>query len=203
VASYSLQDALKPAALLDVMVDKPSTGVFVHDGGVRALRLEDGRRGASGLGCRQTLCVDGPGARRRQVPVRDRLVMLRAIDDRRVLALVLVNQRDRPVDLVRLERIVVERPTAARQVGEHDTVVLGGPRDGGVVALLLAKSPGLSASDALRLLRDTSIQPAGAEGMLVDACAALISLIRRGSCSPTSDAGSTVQSVHDTESHAR
>jgi hypothetical protein len=73
----------------------------------------------------------------------------------------------------------------------------------GVVALLLAKDPGLSASDALRLLRDTSMHPAGGEGVLVDACAAVTSLIGRGSCTPASSAGSAVQSSRDTESHAR
>jgi subtilisin family serine protease len=73
----------------------------------------------------------------------------------------------------------------------------------GVVALLLAKDPALSASDALRLLRDTSRHPAGGEGVLVDACAAVISLIGRGACAATTDAGSTVQSAGDARSHAR
>ena len=60
----------------------------------------------------------------------------------------------------------------------------------GVVALLLAKNARLSAADAFRLLRDTSIYSgvAGAEnGRLVDACAALTSLMGQGSCGPTSD----------------
>jgi subtilisin family serine protease len=72
----------------------------------------------------------------------------------------------------------------------------------GVVALLLAKDPALSASDALRLLRDTSRHSTGGEGVLVDACAAVISLIGRGACAPTTDAGGP-RSVGDTEAHAR
>jgi Subtilase family len=53
----------------------------------------------------------------------------------------------------------------------------------GVLALLLEKSGGLSAADALRLLRDTSAHPAtGGAGAFVDACAAVVSLVRRGSC---------------------
>ena len=73
----------------------------------------------------------------------------------------------------------------------------------GVVALLLAKDPALSASDALRLLRDTSRQSAGGEGVLVDACAAVISLIGRGACAPTTDAGGPVRPAGDAQSHAR
>jgi hypothetical protein len=59
----------------------------------------------------------------------------------------------------------------------------------GVVALLLAKNARLSAADAYRLLRDTSAQSGatGDEGLLVDACAAVISLVGQGSCSPTTD----------------
>lgn len=72
----------------------------------------------------------------------------------------------------------------------------------GVVALLLAKDPALSASDALRLLRDTSRHPAGGEGVLVDACAAVISLIGRGACAATTKAGGTVQAAGDGGSHA-
>ena len=72
----------------------------------------------------------------------------------------------------------------------------------GVVALLLAKDPALSAGDALRLLRDTSRHSAGGEGMLVDACAAVISLIGRGACAPTTDAGGPVHSAGDGGSHA-
>jgi hypothetical protein len=59
----------------------------------------------------------------------------------------------------------------------------------GVLALLLAKNAGLSATDAYRLLRDTSAHSdtAGGEGTFVDACAAVVSLLGRGSCSPTTD----------------
>jgi hypothetical protein len=57
----------------------------------------------------------------------------------------------------------------------------------GVLALILAKKPGISAADAYRLLRDTSAPAAGAGGggALVDACAALVSLVGRGSCDLT------------------
>ena len=57
----------------------------------------------------------------------------------------------------------------------------------GVVALLLAKKAGLSAEDAYRLLRDTSAHPGG--GVLVDACAAMVSLVGHGYCNPTTDNG--------------
>ena len=57
----------------------------------------------------------------------------------------------------------------------------------GVVALLLARNPALSAADAYRLLRDTSAQSGGGGDTRVDACAAVVSLIRTGSCSPTSN----------------
>jgi subtilisin family serine protease len=73
----------------------------------------------------------------------------------------------------------------------------------GVVALLLAKDPALSASDALRLLRDTSRHSTGGEGVLVDACAAVISLIGRGACAATTDAGGPVRAVGDAGAHAR
>ena len=54
----------------------------------------------------------------------------------------------------------------------------------GVVALLLAKHAGLSAADTYRLLRDTSTHgEAGGDGMLVDACAAVVLLVGQGSCS--------------------
>jgi hypothetical protein len=52
----------------------------------------------------------------------------------------------------------------------------------GVVALLLSRNPGLTAEDAYGLLRNTS--SASPDGTLVDACAALVSLMRKGSCSP-------------------
>jgi subtilisin family serine protease len=56
----------------------------------------------------------------------------------------------------------------------------------GVVALLLAKHAGLSAADAYRLLRDTSAHSDAGSGdrALVDACAAVVTLIGQGSCSP-------------------
>jgi len=62
----------------------------------------------------------------------------------------------------------------------------------GVVALLLAKKAGLSAEDAYRLLRDTSAHPGGGDaggGVLVDACAAMVSLVGHGYCNPTTDNG--------------
>ncbi len=60
----------------------------------------------------------------------------------------------------------------------------------GVVALLLAKKAGLSAADAYRLLKDTSTHPGGAgDGISVDACAAVVSLVGRGYCNPTTDNG--------------
>ncbi|MEP6547024.1 MAG: S8 family serine peptidase [Gammaproteobacteria bacterium] len=59
----------------------------------------------------------------------------------------------------------------------------------GVVALLLAKNPGLTAADAYRLLRNTSSHSpgGGGDGALVDACAALVSLMGKGSCNPAAD----------------
>jgi hypothetical protein len=58
----------------------------------------------------------------------------------------------------------------------------------GLVALLLAKNPRLSAADAYQLLRDTSTHTGtgGDEREHVDACAAVTALVRSGSC--TSDA---------------
>jgi subtilisin family serine protease len=52
----------------------------------------------------------------------------------------------------------------------------------GVVALLLARKPALSAADVYRLLRDTSTHSGGGD-TLVDACAAMVSLVHQGSCS--------------------
>jgi len=52
----------------------------------------------------------------------------------------------------------------------------------GVVALLLAKDPGLSAAAVYHLLRETSAQAGAGEGAHVDACAAMIALVGRGSC---------------------
>jgi hypothetical protein len=56
------------------------------------------------------------------------------------------------------------------------------------VALLLAKNAGLSAADADRLLRETSSPAAGVDGgTLVDACAAVVSLVGHGLCNPMTD----------------
>jgi subtilisin family serine protease len=59
----------------------------------------------------------------------------------------------------------------------------------GVVALLLAKNARLSAADAYRLLRDTSSYSGvvGENGVRVDACAAVTSLVGQGSCAPATD----------------
>ena len=59
----------------------------------------------------------------------------------------------------------------------------------GVVALLLAKNPALTAADAYRLLRNTSMHSPGTGGddVLVDACAALVSLLGKGSCNSAAD----------------
>jgi hypothetical protein len=65
----------------------------------------------------------------------------------------------------------------------------------GVLALLLAKKAGLSADQAYRLLRDTSAH--SGEGTLVDACAAMVSLLGRGSCTPTSDAERKMADGHE------
>ena len=53
----------------------------------------------------------------------------------------------------------------------------------GVLALLLAKRSALSAADAYRLLRDTSSRSPD-DGTLIDACAAVVSLVGQGSCRP-------------------
>jgi subtilisin family serine protease len=68
----------------------------------------------------------------------------------------------------------------------------------GVVALLLARNPGLTATDAYGLMRNTSTRSlaGGGEGALVDACAALVSLIGKGSCSPSADTRHTVADQH-------
>jgi hypothetical protein len=54
----------------------------------------------------------------------------------------------------------------------------------GVVALMLAKNPGLSAAAAYRLLRDTSSSLKADDGSVrgVDACAAVVTLVGQGSC---------------------
>jgi hypothetical protein len=68
----------------------------------------------------------------------------------------------------------------------------------GVVALLLARNAGLSADDAYRLLRDTSA--AGSDtggGGLVDACAAVVSLIGQGSCTAITGAEHRILNVRE------
>jgi hypothetical protein len=63
----------------------------------------------------------------------------------------------------------------------------------GVLALLLAKNAGLSAADAYRLLRDTSSHADGVGGgTLVDACAAVVSLVGHGLCNPMTDTGQRI-----------
>jgi subtilisin family serine protease len=54
----------------------------------------------------------------------------------------------------------------------------------GVVALMLAKNSQLSAAAAYRLLRDTSSSSKADDGSVrgVDACAAVVTLVRQGSC---------------------
>ncbi|HEX3912650.1 MAG TPA: S8 family serine peptidase [Steroidobacteraceae bacterium] len=54
----------------------------------------------------------------------------------------------------------------------------------GVVALMLAKHPALSAAAAYRLLRDTSSSLKTADGGVkgIDACAAVVTLVGQGSC---------------------
>jgi hypothetical protein len=62
----------------------------------------------------------------------------------------------------------------------------------GVVALMLAKNPGLSAASAYRLLRDTSSSLQTADGGVkgIDACAAMVTLVGRGTCHPSEGTGS-------------
>jgi subtilisin family serine protease len=52
----------------------------------------------------------------------------------------------------------------------------------GVIALMLAKSPGLTAAAAYRVLRDTSSPLAGDGVPGIDACAAVVTVVRQGSC---------------------
>jgi len=71
----------------------------------------------------------------------------------------------------------------------------------GVLALLLAKKAGLSASDAYRLLRDTSAHPGGAGdagggGGFVDACAAVVALVGHGICNPATDTETRLADEH-------
>jgi subtilisin family serine protease len=74
----------------------------------------------------------------------------------------------------------------------------------GVVALLLAKNAGLSAADAYRLLRDTSAHSSsgGVEVVLVDACAAVVSLVRQGSCSAVAGAEHRVLNLGEQQAAA-
>jgi len=73
----------------------------------------------------------------------------------------------------------------------------------GVVALLLAKNAALTSAGAFALLRETSSAgpgaPSGDGGSLVDACAAIVSLIGRGSCNAAAvDSGHQIAGEHDT-----
>jgi subtilisin family serine protease len=65
----------------------------------------------------------------------------------------------------------------------------------GVVALMLAKNPGLSAASAYRLLRDTSSSVQTADGGVrgIDACAAVVTLVGQGTCH-ASEANSSTSS---------
>jgi hypothetical protein len=58
----------------------------------------------------------------------------------------------------------------------------------GVVALMLAKDPRLSADAAYRLLRDTSAPLLSADRVKgIDACAAVVAMLHQGSCHPAND----------------
>ena len=67
----------------------------------------------------------------------------------------------------------------------------------GVVALMLAKNPALSAASAYRLLHDTSSSVQTAEGGVkgVDACAAVVTLVRQGSCHATEGNRAPVEQI--------
>jgi subtilisin family serine protease len=68
----------------------------------------------------------------------------------------------------------------------------------GVVALMLAKNPTLSAADAYRVLSDTSSTLTLAESdKAVDACAAIVSLLRQGTCHHN-EVGRSMADAHDT-----
>ncbi|MDP9010093.1 MAG: S8 family serine peptidase [Pseudomonadota bacterium] len=69
----------------------------------------------------------------------------------------------------------------------------------GVVALILAKSPGLSAAAAYRLLHDTSSASTSADGSVkgVDACAAVVTLVGQGSCHITESDRSFSEQQHN------
>ena len=72
----------------------------------------------------------------------------------------------------------------------------------GVVALMLAKDAALSAAAAFRLLRDTSSALSAADGAVrdVDACAAVVTLVGRGTCHGGEDGG-TAESVQRVALH--
>ncbi len=76
----------------------------------------------------------------------------------------------------------------------------------GVLALMLAKSPGMSAAAAYRLLHDTSSSSRMADGSVkgVDACAAVVTLVGQGSCH-LSDGLSSGDSEHSAadQQHSR
>ena len=72
----------------------------------------------------------------------------------------------------------------------------------GVVALMLAKNAGLIAAAAPRLLRDTSVHSSG-NGTLVDACAAVVSLVGQGSCNPAPDSPARAGAAPPAEMFAR
>jgi Subtilase family len=65
----------------------------------------------------------------------------------------------------------------------------------GVIALMLAKSPALSAASAYRLLRDTSSSLRTADGGVggVDACAAVVTLVGQGTCHASEGKNSAAQ----------
>ena len=69
----------------------------------------------------------------------------------------------------------------------------------GVVALMLAKNPALSAASAYRLLHDTSSSVQTAEGGVkgVDACAAVVTLVRQGTCHTGEGKQAAVQQIDD------
>jgi subtilisin family serine protease len=71
----------------------------------------------------------------------------------------------------------------------------------GVVALMLAKDPTLSAQAAFRVLRDTSaataVATAAGRSKGVDACAAVVTVSRQGSCHSAADAVQGVANAGD------
>jgi hypothetical protein len=70
----------------------------------------------------------------------------------------------------------------------------------GVVALMLARNPGLSAATALRVLQDTSASAADLGSLKqVDACAAVVSLAHQGVCRSTSSDEHAVATDHEAQ----